>query len=229
MVIKVGIIEKKPFIINKDKISGFTIDIWENIAKKHNITYKYYTIPKDENIDDVIESNKYDIILGVIGLTPERVRKIDFTVPYYFTHFSLVNKKRDEKKKIYEDMAKYTMLLFSYILLSMFIYYILHSKENVKINEIIYNTLKNMSPITFSQKDTDFHSRINYFFGWFFVILLFIGIYNRFFNNSKTEDIIKKPILVDSKNTMLIKYLKSRGAKVKVVNNSGGLNNLLDL
>ena len=42
-------------------------------------------------------------------------------------------------------------------------------------------------------------------------------------------EIPKKPILVDSKNTVLIKYLKSRGAQVKIINNTGGLNKLLDI
>ena len=63
MSIKVGVREKDPFIINNDKLSGFTIDIWQAIAKKHNIDFKYQVIKKKENIDTLIEENKFDVIL----------------------------------------------------------------------------------------------------------------------------------------------------------------------
>ena len=86
-----------------------------------------------------------------------------------------------------------------------------------------------MSPYVFGSRDPGLLAKINYFFGFFFIIVFVIGAY-RLFNTQESEsNIPKKPILVDSKSSMLIKYLKSRGAQVRIVNNSGGLNNLLDM
>ena len=228
MVLKVGVLEKDPFVINKDKLSGFTIDLWENIAKKNNIEFQYHTIKRQSDVDKAIKQNLYDVILGVVDLNPERVRKVDFTVPYYFTNFSLVNIKPDSNKEILIELAKFLVLFFSFIVTSMTIYYF-STNDDVKINNILHFTFKNMSPYVFGSRDPGLLAKINYFFGFFFIILFILGIYRLFFIEKTKNTIPKKPILVDSKSTMLIKYLKSRGAQVRIVNNSGGLNNLLDM
>ena len=59
MTIKVGVIPNDPFIINEHKLTGFTIDIWEHIANKKKIKYKYYVV---KNRKDMFE--KYHIVLG---------------------------------------------------------------------------------------------------------------------------------------------------------------------
>ena len=228
MVLKVGVLEKDPFVINKDKLSGFTIDIWENIAKKHDIDFQYHTIKREDLVDNAIDQSLYDVILGVIDLDAERIRKVDYTVPYYFTNFSLVTKKKDSNKEILIELAKFLLMFFSFVFISMIACYF-SGKDNIKINEVIHFTAKNMSPYVFGSRDPGLLAKINYFFGFFFIIVFVIGAY-RLFNTQESEsNIPKKPILVDSKSSMLIKYLKSRGAQVRIVNNSGGLNNLLDM
>ena len=228
MVLKVGVLEKDPFVINKDKLSGFTIDIWENIAKKHDIDFQYHTIKREDLIDNAIDQSLYDVILGVIDLDAERIRKVDYTVPYYFTNFSLVTKRKDSNKEILIELAKFLLMFFSFVFISMITCYF-SGKDDIKINEVIHFTAKNMSPYVFGSRDPGLLAKINYFFGFFFIIVFVIGAY-RLFNTQESEsNIPKKPILVDSKSSMLIKYLKSRGAQVRIVNNSGGLNNLLDM
>ena len=228
MVLKVGVLEKDPFVINKDKLSGFTIDLWEKIAKKNSIDYQYHTIKTNKDLDRAIKQNLYDVILGIIDIDPERIQQVDFTVPYYFLNFSLVNKKPDTNKEIQIELAKFLLILFSFVIISMTIYYF-STIGDVSINNTLHFTIKNMSPYVFGSRDPGLLAKINYFFGFFFVVLFIIGIY-RFFFIEKTENIIpKKPILVDSKSSVLIKYLKSRGSQVRIVNNSGGLNNLLDM
>ena len=147
MVIKVGVIEKNPFVINKDKLSGFSIDIWEYIAKKNKISYKYVSIDKKEKINKVIDKKDHDVILGVVNSTPERIRKIDFTIPYYFTNYSLVSLKDNNYKRIVNKSFEYLVLLFSYIFLSSFFYYISFLKKYT-VNQTIYNTIKSMIPYT---------------------------------------------------------------------------------
>ena len=228
MVLKVGVLEKDPFVINKDKLSGFSIDLWEKIAKKNSIQFQYHTIKSQAELDNAIKQNLYDVILGVIDLDPERIRQVDYTVPYYFTNFSLVNKKPDSNKEILIEVAKFLLLFFTFVLISMLIYYF-SSEEDLTINNVIHFTFKNMSPYVFGSRDPGLLAKINYFFGFFFIILFVIGVYRLFFIEKTENTVPKKPILVDSKSTMLIKYLKSRGAQVRIVNNSGGLNNLLDM
>lgn len=228
MVLKVGVLEKDPFVINKDKLTGFSIDLWEAIAKKHDIKYQYHTIKRQSDVDNAINQNLYDVILGIVDIDPERIQNADFTVPYYFTNFSLVNKKPDSNKEILIEVAKFLLLLFSFMIISMTINYF-STNDDVKLNNILHFTVKNMSPYVFGNRDPGLLAKINYFFGFFFIILFIIGTYRLFFIEKIENTIPKKPILVDSKSIMLIKYLKSRGAQVRIVNNSGGLNNLLDM
>tara|TARA_Y100001935_G_scaffold255548_1_gene269373 strand:+ start:419 stop:1381 length:963 start_codon:yes stop_codon:yes gene_type:complete len=228
MVLKVGVLQKDPFVINKDKITGFTVDIWENIAKKNNIKFQYHTIKNEKELNNAINNNLYDVILGVVEIDAERIKKLDFTVPYYFSNFSLVNKRPDSYKEITIQLAKFLLMFFLFVITSMTIYYF-SVKDDVKINEIIHFTFKNMSPYVFGKRDPGLLAKINYFFGFFFIILFIIGVYTTFFTEKNISSVPKNPILVDSKSSMLIKYLKSRGAQVRIINNSGGLNNLLDM
>ena len=229
MVLKVGVIEKDPFIINKDKLSGFTIDLWDNIAKKKKINFKYETIDKKKSIDKVIEEDTYDIILGVVDINPERIQNIDFTTPYYFTNYSLVSIKEDNYKNLVPEAIRFFGLLFTYIIISTFVYFITHSKNNT-INNSLLITLKNMIPIPFLiGRTNDIYFKFNLLFGFLFLGLFSFKFYQLFINKKSNTELPKKPILVDSKNTVLIKYLKSRGAQVKIINNTGGLNKLLDI
>jgi len=228
MVIKVGVIENDPFIVNKDKLSGFTIDIWEHIAKKHNIEYKYYTIKKTDSIDTIIDEDKYDIILGTVSLTPERISKVDFTTPYYFTNFSLVSVRKDGKLEIMKALAKFILLFSAFVLTSITTLYFT-SKKNIKLNEMLAYTFKNMSPYVAGARDTDLLAKINYLFGLFLIVIVVIFMYKFIFEEEEEGEIPKRPILVDSKSGYLIKYLKSRGAQVKVVKSTGGINGLLDM
>tara|TARA_B110000444_G_C18825358_1_gene590002 strand:- start:423 stop:1385 length:963 start_codon:yes stop_codon:yes gene_type:complete len=229
MVLKVAVLEKKPFIINNDKLSGFTIDVWEYIARKYNLPFEYTIIDKKTKIDSVINSQKYDIILGRVSMTPSRISKVDYTIPYYFTNYSLVS----QNEKQYKTLFKPFFYTFYYIFAFIFIIFILNFvflRKN--FNDSITFTLENMFPFLFDEKRSGILlAKIYHFFGYFIIISFFIYIYTIVYNyfNKEILEIPKKPILVDSKNEILIKYLKTRGAQVKLVDNKGGLNNLLDL
>ena len=223
MTIKVGVIPNDPFIINEHKLSGFTIDIWEYIANKKKIKYKYYVV-KDRK--DMFE--KYHIVLGNIPITPDNIRNVDFTTPYYFSNYAVVSKIKNNSEAILSTFAKLAFVFFTYIITSMTIYYFLQTKD-VKINEVIYYTIKNMSPYLVGKRDTDLLARFNYLFSILFIILTIITIYSILTTKEVIGELPKKPILVDDKNKGLIKYLKSRGAQVKIVKNSGGFDKLLDL
>jgi ABC-type amino acid transport substrate-binding protein len=228
MVIKVGVIEKDPFVINKDKLSGFSIDIWEHIAKKNKIDFKYVSIDKKKKIKDIIDEKKHDVILGVVNMTPDKIGKIDFTVPYYFTNYSLVSLKDNNYKRIINKSFEFFSYFLTYILISTFIFYLYHQKK-YGINESFYNTITSLIPDIFSFKKMELIKKINNIVGIYFILLFIYYIYLLFFKPTNKDNIPNYPILVDSNNTGLIKYLKSRGAQVKIINDSGGLNNLLDI
>lgn len=229
MVLKVAVLEKKPFVINNEKLSGFTIDVWEHIAQKHNLQFEYTVIDKKTKIDSVIDSKKYDIVLGSVSMTPERISKIEYTVPYYFTNYSLVSQNEKQYRTIIKPFLNSIYYIFAFISLIFILNFVFLNKN---INDSITFTLENMFPFLFDEKRSGiFLSKVYHFFGYAIIVSFFIYIYTIVYNyfNKEILEIPKKPILVDSKNEILIKYLKTRGAQVKLVDNKGGLNNLLDL
>jgi len=229
MVLKVAVLEKKPFIINNDKLSGFTIDVWEYIAKKHDIQFEYDIIDKKTKIDSVINNKKYDVILGRVSMTPNRISKVDYTIPYYFTNYSLVSQNEKQYQTVLKPLFNTLYYIIAFICLIFLLNFVFLNKN---INGSIAFTLENMFPFMFDEKRTGLLlAKIYHFFGYAIIISFFIYIYTIIYNyfNKEILEIPKKPILVDSKNEVLIKYLKTRGAQVKLVNNKGGLDNLLDL
>ena len=229
MVLKVAVLEKKPFIINEDTLSGFTIDVWEHIAKKNNLQFEYDIIDKKQKVDSVINSKKYDVVLGRVSMTPNRISKMDYTIPYYFTNYSLVSQNEKQYQTILKPLINSLFYIFIFICLIFLLNFVFLKKN---FNDSITFTLENMFPFIFEEKRTGLLlAKLYHFFGYIIIISLFIYIYTIVYNyfNKEINNIPKKPILVDSKNEILIKYLKTRGAQVKLVNNKGGLNNLLDL
>ena len=146
MVLKVAVLEKKPFIINNDKLSGFTIDVWEHIAQKHNLQFEYTVIDKKTKIDSVINSKKYDIILGRVSMTPSRISKIDYTIPYYFTNYSLVSQNEKQYRTILKPLLNSIYYIFAFISLIFVLNFVFLNKN---LNDSITFTLENMFPFLF--------------------------------------------------------------------------------
>lgn len=71
-----------PFVMNQDnKLTGFTIELWEEIAKRQQWTTKYV---EAENVaaqlKDVAE-RRADVAAGAISITGERMKSFDFSQP----------------------------------------------------------------------------------------------------------------------------------------------------
>lgn len=97
--IKVAIADFSPLIIEKDgKYKGFEIDLWEAVAKKIGITFKY----EKHNFKDIIPllaERKIDAGIAGITITEKREKIIDFSHPTLDSGLLIsVNKKRNNPK-----------------------------------------------------------------------------------------------------------------------------------
>jgi polar amino acid transport system substrate-binding protein len=72
------------------KFSGISIEIWQKMANLNNLDYNYYVVKKiDTGINEVANGN-LDLLVGSISVTPERLRKVTFTQPYYTSYPALL-------------------------------------------------------------------------------------------------------------------------------------------
>ncbi len=95
--LKVGIVTNWPFagpITQNGPMGGVAYDLWGLISKQNHFDSTYYNLEKnyDEAIT-LIQQHKLDVVIGAIGITPDRVRRVDFTFPYFRGEHILVAKK----------------------------------------------------------------------------------------------------------------------------------------
>ena len=71
-----------PFVMQKgDQLSGFSIDLWDEIAKRLNVKTTYKIAPDTKSCIELVRSNNADIGVSGIFYTAERDKVIDYAYP----------------------------------------------------------------------------------------------------------------------------------------------------
>ncbi len=88
---------------NKGQYIGFEIDVATRLAK--DLGLKYQPVPTAwSGIIPALLTNKVDVIIGGMGITPERLEQVDFTIPYDESRLEIMaNKENSAKLKTVKD------------------------------------------------------------------------------------------------------------------------------
>lgn len=90
-VIRVGMSTFVPWAM-KDKtgkLIGFEIDVAKKLAEDMGVTVEF--VPTNwSGIIPALLTGKFDVIIGGMGITPQRNLKVNFTVPYDYSGMSMV-------------------------------------------------------------------------------------------------------------------------------------------
>jgi polar amino acid transport system substrate-binding protein len=71
-----------PFVMQQgDKLTGFSVDLWNEIAARLNLTTNYQLAPDVEALADGLRSGKVDVVVTPVYYTTERDREFDFSYP----------------------------------------------------------------------------------------------------------------------------------------------------
>ncbi len=106
--LRAGIYERPPFAM-KDadgRWTGLAVDVWEKASSELNLPYEYV----ETNADDAIRqaaAGKLDILVGGIGVSPERARLVEFSQPYLAMPAAVAVLKRDQNpdwKQFFRDV-----------------------------------------------------------------------------------------------------------------------------
>ena len=97
----------KPFEFRDESgnYTGFDIELWQELAKRADLQYKFQ--PMDFNgIIPALQTKNIDAAIAGITITDERAAVVDFTKPYYNTGLMIAVRTEDaEKVKTIEDLA----------------------------------------------------------------------------------------------------------------------------
>ncbi len=82
--IKVATKEIEPFvIIAGDRLSGFSIELWEEIAREAGLEFEYVEVVGVQDQLDAVLDGEVDLAIAAISITSEREDILDFSHPYF--------------------------------------------------------------------------------------------------------------------------------------------------
>jgi len=89
--LRVGVAMYEPWVIkNKDgNLDGFEIQIANQIAKDMGVSAEFVTVKWEELINS-LESNKFDVIISGMAITPARALRVNFSNPYASSGIGIV-------------------------------------------------------------------------------------------------------------------------------------------
>jgi polar amino acid transport system substrate-binding protein len=80
--VTVAVYELKPFVMkSSDRWTGFTIELWEQIANRLGWTTKYVQVDGLTGQLDAVRTGTADVAGGAISITADRERQFDFSQP----------------------------------------------------------------------------------------------------------------------------------------------------
>ncbi|WP_394843999.1 transporter substrate-binding domain-containing protein [Pendulispora brunnea] len=73
-----------PFTFEENgRAVGFSIDLWERVAKETGVTYEYTWVKSVADQIEALKNKQGDVAVAAISITAEREAAIDFSQPFY--------------------------------------------------------------------------------------------------------------------------------------------------
>lgn len=74
----------EPFVIKDgDQLSGFSIDLWDQVAQRAGLTFNWVQVTTVTEQLDEVRRGDADVAIAGISMTPDREAVIDFSHPYF--------------------------------------------------------------------------------------------------------------------------------------------------
>ena len=96
------------FLTETGDVDGFDVDVAQEIANRMGKDLNYVTTSWD-GIVEGLRAKRYDGILGSMGITEERKKVIDFSIPYYYSGPQLIARKDGNIKNVEDLQANHTL------------------------------------------------------------------------------------------------------------------------
>lgn len=87
--VKVGVLVLPPFVERSgversgDGYTGMAIDLWQAVAAKLGVTYRYQAFTTLPALLDAVATGRIDVVAGDVAITEDRLLRMDFTQPWF--------------------------------------------------------------------------------------------------------------------------------------------------
>ncbi|MCB0158042.1 MAG: transporter substrate-binding domain-containing protein, partial [Caldilineaceae bacterium] len=75
--------EIEPFVFAGDELSGFSIDLWEAVARSIERDYEFVVVDAVSEQLEAVTQNRADAALAAISITQAREEIVDFSFSYF--------------------------------------------------------------------------------------------------------------------------------------------------
>lgn len=95
--LRVAIAPVAPFVLPNTKTpEGFSIDIWNEIARRMRLEFTWVPVAALADVLPSVEHGDADVAISAITMTPERERRVDFSIPYFDSGLQIMVRAHNE-------------------------------------------------------------------------------------------------------------------------------------
>lgn len=122
-MLEVSTVERKPFVFKNEagKLTGFSVDLWNEIASRNGYTYSYKIHKEFKNMLKSVEEKKSDLAIANISITSAREKVMDFSYPFYDSGIVVLIPKSGAKPPLAEVLMSSWILRVITILILLFL------------------------------------------------------------------------------------------------------------
>ena len=85
-----------PFVLpNTDPLAGFSIDVWNEVARRMHVDFTWRVVAADDRLPS-LERGEADVAIGLIVMTPEDEKRVDFSTPYFDSGLQIMVRAQGE-------------------------------------------------------------------------------------------------------------------------------------
>jgi polar amino acid transport system substrate-binding protein len=85
-----------PFVLpNTDPLAGFSIDVWKEVARRLHAEFTVRSVAPDDRLP-ALERGDADVAIGLIVMTPEDEKRVDFSTPYFDSGLQIMVRAENE-------------------------------------------------------------------------------------------------------------------------------------
>lgn len=123
--LKVGIKPLDPFVIKTgERYSGFSIELWDEVARRNNWTTSYVWHDTLPPLLDEVAASKLDVGIAGISITRDREVKLDFSYPMFNAGLQVLAAQRADPSILSRMMSLLTAGLGLYLIGLMLVIFI---------------------------------------------------------------------------------------------------------
>lgn len=115
----IGITPTPPFVSEENgNYSGLSITSWELVNDKLQADFEYKVYPSLTDLLAAVESNEVDLSINPVTVTDQRMRRIDFSQPYFISYTGIAQKQETSIWRYLSNILSWNFLSAIFILIA---------------------------------------------------------------------------------------------------------------